>query len=97
MTSFTASMRDATKCQESLVEKWFLLLVKTKLTFLGVKDAYFHTVYEQRNMLRPPHCLNSFEYLNRVLWPPVYVFFRVFTNLQKLSLISYGRMTYSKN
>jgi sn1-specific diacylglycerol lipase len=43
MTSFTASMRDATKCQESLVEKWFLLLVKTKLRFLGVQDAYFHT------------------------------------------------------
>lgn len=44
MTNFTASMRDATKCQESLVEKWFLLLVKTKLSFLGVQDAYFHTV-----------------------------------------------------
>ena len=44
MTSFTASMRDATKCQESLVEKWFLLLVKAKLKFLGVEDAYFHTV-----------------------------------------------------
>lgn len=44
MTNFTASMRDATKCQESLVENWFQLLVKTKLTFLGVEDAYFHTV-----------------------------------------------------
>ena len=44
MTDITASMRDATKCQESLVEKWFLMLVKTKLTFLGVQDAYFHTV-----------------------------------------------------
>lgn len=44
MTSFTASMRDATKCQQSLVEKWFQMLVKTKLTFLGVEDAYFHTV-----------------------------------------------------
>ena len=44
MTSVTASMRDATKCQESLVEKWFELLLKTKLTFLGVQDAYFHTV-----------------------------------------------------
>ncbi|CAI8007405.1 Diacylglycerol lipase-alpha [Geodia barretti] len=43
MTNVTASMRDATKCQESLVEKWFELLVKTKLTFLGVQDAYFHT------------------------------------------------------
>lgn len=46
MTNFTASMRDATKCQESLVENWFQLLVKTKLTFLGVEDAYFHTVCE---------------------------------------------------
>ena len=50
MTNVTASMRDATKCQESLVEKWFELLVKTKLTFLGVQDAYFHTVCSAINI-----------------------------------------------
>ena len=49
MTSYTASMRDATRCQESLVEKWFQLLVKTKLTFLGIEDAYFHTVCEPQS------------------------------------------------
>ena len=44
MTSFTASMMDATECQESEVERWFHLLVKTKEQFLGVQDAYFHSV-----------------------------------------------------
>ena len=34
------------------MEKWFTLLVKTKLRFLGVEDAYFHTVCFNSSALR---------------------------------------------
>ena len=67
LTDLTVSMSNAKKhcCEKPGVEAWFHLLLKNRHDFLGVKNAYFHTVSfggHYVTVLLSFLCFHSFEF-----------------------------------